>query len=143
MENWFRIEVILNAYTSMSALNCLSNQLFLDLYWLWNTFILNVSYRMWFVTCVLFSMFWPECFSACVCFVLDIRLERTSITETDTHMALSSTRQNFSLIFSFFQAQSDGSQFSWEWNIFKIPKVWFYSYNVYLGKFKFQLLGII
>ena len=63
MENCFKIEVILNAYTSMSALNCLSNQLFLDLYWIWNTFILNVSYRMWFVTCVFFSMFWPECFS--------------------------------------------------------------------------------
>ena len=31
--------------------------------------------------------------------------------------ALSSTRQHFSLRFSFLQAQSDGSQFSWKWNL--------------------------
>ena len=59
------------------------------------------------------------------------------------YMALSSSTQHFSLKVSFFQAQSDGSQFSWKWNFFKIPKACFYSYNVYLRKFKFQLLGVI
>ena len=58
-------------------------------------------------------------------------------------MALSSTRQHFSLISSFFHAQSDSSQFSWEWNFFKIPKAYFNSYNGHLRKFKFQLLGVI
>ena len=58
-------------------------------------------------------------------------------------MALSSTRQHFSLISSFFHAQSDSSQFSWEWNFFKIPKACFNSYNGHLRKFKFQLLGVI
>ena len=32
---------------------------------------------------------------------------------------------HFLLIFSFFHAQSDSSQFSWEWNFFKIPKACF------------------
>ena len=59
------------------------------------------------------------------------------------YMALSSTRQHFSLKVSFFQVQSDGCQFSWKLNFFKIPKACFYSYNVYLRKFKFQLLGVI
>ena len=40
-------------------------------------------------------------------------------------MALSSTRQHFSLRYSFFQAQSNGSRFSWKWNFFKIPKAFF------------------
>ena len=58
-------------------------------------------------------------------------------------MALSSTRQHFPLINSFFQAQSDGSQFSWKKNFFKIPKACFHSYNVHFRKFRFQLLGVI
>ena len=57
-------------------------------------------------------------------------------------MALSSTRQHFSLRYSFFQAQSDGSQFSWKWNFCKISKACFYSYNVHLRKVKFQYFGI-
>ena len=58
-------------------------------------------------------------------------------------MELSSTRQKFSLIFSFFHAQSDSSQFSWKWNFFKIPKACFYLYNGNLRQFKFQLFGVI
>ena len=64
-------------------------------------------------------------------------------TVNNMYMALSSTRQHFSLRFSFFYAESDGSQFSWELNFFKIPKAYFNSYNVYLRKFKFQHLGVI
>ena len=50
------------------------------------------------------------------------------------YIALSNFRQKIFLRFSFFYAQSDGSQFSWKWNFLKIPKVCFYSYNVYLRK---------
>ena len=42
------------------------------------------------------------------------------------------TRQQFTLIFSFFKAQFNGSQFSYKWNFSKIPNACFYSYNVYL-----------
>ena len=35
------------------------------------------------------------------------------------------TRQQFTLIFSFFKAQSDGFQLSWKWNFLDIPKVCF------------------
>ena len=52
------------------------------------------------------------------------------------YMALSNTKQHF-------QAQSDGPQFSWKRNFFKIPKACFYSYNGHFRKFKFQLLGVI
>ena len=67
----------------------------------------------------------------------------TEQKNSNIYMALSSTRQHFLLGYSFFQAQSNGSRFSWKWNFFKISKAYFHSYNVYLRKFKFQFFGVI